>query len=115
KVEIRDGEVVAIESRGKEKSELEKAFEDHPCAKNMAEFGFGTNPEATIIGNTLQDEKVLGTVHFAFGDNCSYIPEGDERRNPCSIHWDSVCDDPTVYFDDRKILDNGEPVFLEQN
>lgn len=113
KVEIKDSRVVAVESSGTEASELEKAFNEHDCSKNMAEFGFGTNPEATIIGNTLQDEKVLGTVHFAFGDNCSYVDEGDERRNPCPIHWDSVCENPTVYFDDKKILDSGEPIFLE--
>ncbi|WP_414838256.1 aminopeptidase [Candidatus Nanosalina sp. VS9-1] len=114
KVEIRNGEVVALESEGTESSKLEEAFEEHPCTKKIAEFGFGTNPEATLIGNPLQDEKVLGTVHFAFGDNCSYIDEGDERRNPCAIHWDSVCENPTVYFDDRKILEKGEPVFLEE-
>ena len=114
KVEIKDSKVVAIQSRGKKASELEKAFEEHECSKKMAEFGFGTNPEATLIGNTLQDEKVLGTVHFAFGDNCSYVEQGDERRNPCPIHWDSVCEDPTVYFDDKKILDKGEPLFLEE-
>lgn len=113
KVEIKNGEVVAIESSGTEASELEKVFEKHECAKKMAEFGFGTNPEATLIGNPLQDEKVLGTVHFAFGDNCSYIEEGDERRNPCPIHWDSVCENPTVYFDGEKILDEGRPVFLD--
>lgn len=113
KVEIQDGKVVSVQSSGTEKSELEKAFENHPCSRNMAEFGFGTNPEATIIGNILQDEKVLGTVHIAFGDNCSYIPEGDERRNPCPIHWDAVCQNPTVKFDDTKILDNGKPVFME--
>ena len=113
KVEIKNGEVVAIESSGTEASELEKVFEKHECAKKMAEFGFGTNTEATLIGNPLQDEKVLGTVHFAFGDNCSYIEEGDERRNPCPIHWDSVCENPTVYFDGEKILDEGRPVFLD--
>lgn len=115
KVEIKDGEVVALENKeGAETSELEKAFEDVPCSKKLAEFGFGTNPEATIIGNTLQDEKVLGTVHIALGDNCSYVSEGDDRRNPCDIHWDSVCEKPTVWFDDEKILDEGEPVFMEE-
>lgn len=115
KVEIKDGEVVAMENKEDEdSSELEKAFEEAPCSKKIAEFGFGTNPEATLIGNTLQDEKVLGTVHIAFGDNCSYVPEGDERRNPCDIHWDAVCEKPTVWFDDRKVLYKGEPVFLEE-
>lgn len=114
KVEIKDGKVVALENKqGENSSELEKSFEKYPCSKKIAEFGFGTNPEAKLIGNTLQDEKALGTIHIAFGDNCSYIKEGDERRNPCEIHWDSVCEKPTVYFDDKLILDKGEPVFLE--
>lgn len=114
KVEIRDGEVVALENKeGESSSELEKVFEETPCAKKMAEFGFGTNPDATLIGNTLQDEKVLGTVHIAFGDNCSYVKEGDDRSNPCDVHWDSVCEKPTVWFDDEKVLDKGKPVFLD--
>lgn len=115
KVEIKNGEVIALENmEGENSSELEKAFEQHPCSKKIAEFGFGTNPEAKLIGKTIQDEKVLGTVHIAFGDNCSYVKEEDERRNPCPIHWDSVCENPTVYFDDKLILDEGEPVFLDE-
>jgi len=113
KVEIEDGKVVSIEDEEGETSELSKVFEKHPCSKKIAEFGFGTNPEATLIGNPLQDEKVLGTVHFAFGDNCTYVEEGDERRNPCEIHWDSISVKPTVWFDDKKILDEGEPVFMD--
>jgi len=114
KVEIRDGKVVALENEeGVESSKLEKTFEKHPCSRKMAEFGFGTNPEATLIGNVLQDEKVLGTVHFAFGDNTSYVGNDDERSNPCDVHWDAVCESPTVWFDERKVLDEGEPVFLD--
>lgn len=112
-VEIENGEVTAIrDPEGVEESELSRKLGELECGRKIAEFGFGTNPEATIIGNTLQDEKVLGTVHIAFGDNCSYVPEGDERRNPCEIHWDTVCENPTVWFDDQKVLDEGEPVFL---
>lgn len=114
RVEIRDGKVVALENEeGTEISDLEEAFEKHPCSRKMAEFGFGTNPEATLIGNTLQDEKVLGTVHFAFGDNTSYVGSDDERSNPCDIHWDTVCENPTVWFDDVKVLDKGKPVFMD--
>ena len=112
KVEIKDGEVIAVEHpEGVDSSQLSEAFDEMPCARKMAEFGFGTNPEATLIGEVLQDEKVLGTVHIAFGDNTSYAT--DERANPCDIHWDTVCEAPTVYFDDQKILDEGEPVFLK--
>lgn len=113
KVEIENEFVTSIENEsGSDTSKLEQAFQENPCSKQIAEFGFGTNPEAELIGNVLQDEKVLGTVHIAFGDNCSYVPRGDERRNPCNIHWDTVCEDPTVYFDDELILDEGKPKFL---
>jgi leucyl aminopeptidase (aminopeptidase T) len=112
-VEIEDSEAVAIRHPDNEGSELSAAFSDIDGARNVAEFGFGTNPEATLIGNVLQDEKVLGTVHIAFGDNSSYMPDGHERKVECEIHWDTVCESPTVWFDDRKVLDSGEPVFLD--
>ncbi|MEF8880560.1 MAG: aminopeptidase [Candidatus Nanohaloarchaea archaeon] len=109
-VEIKDNKAVAVKE--KTESELSKAFENIEGARTVAEFGFGTNPEATLIGNLLQDEKVLGTVHIAFGDNTSYIT--GEGANECEIHWDSVCESPTVYFDDEKVLDDGEPIFLDE-
>ena len=112
KVEIEDSEAVAIEHTDNEGSRLQEAFSSIDGARNLAEFGFGTNPEATLIGNVLQDEKVLGTVHIAFGDNSSYMPDGHDRKVNCEIHWDTVCEEPTVWFDDRKVLDQGEPTFL---
>lgn len=115
KIEVQDSEAVAIEHPEEDSSELAEAFENIDGARNVAEFGFGTNPAATLIGNVLQDEKVLGTVHIAFGDNTSYIPKGDSRRVSSDIHWDTVCEAATVLFDSSKILDEGEPVFLEQD
>ena len=42
---------------------------------NLAEFGIGLNPAATIIGNMTEDEKVLNTCHIAVGDDCyGYAP-----------------------------------------
>lgn len=113
KVEIRNAEAVSVEHVDAEESNLAEAFEEYDGARNVAEFGFGTNPKATLIGNVLQDEKVLGTIHIAFGDNTSYIPEDHERHQPCEIHWDTISESPTVWFDDRKVLDKGEPVFLD--
>lgn len=110
-VEIEDDRAVAVKHPGNTESELAEAFETIEGARNVAEFGFGTNPEATLIGNVLQDEKVLGTVHVAFGDNGSYVPDSDPRQVRSDIHWDTVCEAPTVLFDDTKVLDNGTPVF----
>lgn len=107
-LEIRDNEVVAY--RGEEGTRLQEGLSQFECVKNVAEFGFGTNPEASLIGNPLQDEKVLGTVHIAVGDNSSYV--NDEREVDCEVHWDCVCVEPTVWFDGEKVLDEGEPVFL---
>ena len=110
-IEVKGDEIVSVESPG---DHMEEAFETVENAKNIAEFGFGTNPKATLIGNVLQDEKVLGTVHVAFGDNTFCFPEDHPRHKEAGIHWDFVCREPTVYFDDQKVLDKGEPVFLDQ-
>ncbi len=110
RVEIEDNRAVAVEHPGDEESELSEAFEEVEGARNVAEFGVGTNPEASLIGNILQDEKVLGTVHVAFGDNSSMVPEGD-RRVETDVHWDTVCKNPTVRLDGEKVIRNGNPVF----
>ena len=34
---------------------------------NLAELGIGTNEKAILTGNILEDEKILGTAHVAFG------------------------------------------------
>jgi len=109
-IEVKENKAVAV--REEKKTELSEAFDSIEGARTVAEFGFGTNPEASLIGKVLQDEKALGTVHIAFGDNTSYI-SGEEANN-CSIHWDTVCENPTVWFDGEKVLENGEPLFLDK-
>lgn len=108
-LEIKDGKVVAY--RGAEGTELEEGLESTEGVRNVAEFGFGTNPEASLVGNVLQDEKVLGTVHIAVGDNSAYARKPNVVES--EVHWDCVCVEPTVWFDDEKVLDEGEPVFLD--
>ncbi|MDY6789229.1 MAG: aminopeptidase [Candidatus Nanohaloarchaea archaeon] len=98
-VKIRDTKAVDIS----EECRLKKVFERVENARTLAELGIGTNPKATIIGNILQDEKVMGTCHFAFGDNTSY---GGASKS--EIHWDSVIKSPTIKFDDRKIMERGD-------
>ena len=48
----------------------------------MAEFGIGTNDKAILTGVILEDEKVMGTIHIAFGDNKSMGGTRARREPP---------------------------------
>jgi aminopeptidase len=71
-------------------------------ARTVAEFGIGTNDRARLTGVILEDEKVMGTIHVAFGDNKSM---GGTVR--VASHLDGLVKQPTVWFDDRMIMDAG--------
>lgn len=111
RVEIEENKVVAVEHPGAEESRLAAAFDEVTGARNIAEIGIGTNPAATLIGNILQDEKVLGTVHIAFGDNASMLPEDDPARVVSDLHWDTVCESPTLLVDGTPVIEDGTPCF----
>ncbi len=70
--------------------------------RTVAEFGIGTNDRAILTGIILEDEKVMGTIHIAFGDNKSM---GGSVR--VASHLDGLVKQPTVWFDDRKIMEDG--------
>lgn len=71
-------------------------------AFNVAEFGIGTNYKARLTGEVLEDEKVLGTVHVAFGDNSTM---GGVVK--VSSHQDGIITKPTVWVGDRLIMEEG--------
>ena len=75
----------------------------------LAELGIGTNPWTVFNSAISESEKCLGTVHIAFGDNKSF---GGLTESP--IHKDGVIRRPTVYFDDRKIIENGR-ILVEES
>jgi leucyl aminopeptidase (aminopeptidase T) len=70
---------------------------------NVAELGIGTNDEAILTGNILEDEKILGTAHVAFGASAAI---GGTVQVP--VHLDCVILEPTVEIDGRTILSRGE-------
>jgi leucyl aminopeptidase (aminopeptidase T) len=71
-------------------------------AFNVAEFGIGTNYKARLTGRVLEDEKVLGTIHIAFGDNSTM---GGVVRVPS--HQDGIVTRPTVWIGGRKLMEDG--------
>jgi leucyl aminopeptidase (aminopeptidase T) len=102
-VEIKDGYIESITGKTEAKifeEMLEKVGRD---AFALAEFGIGTNYKAKLCGDILEDEKVLGTIHVAFGNNISM-----GGKISVQSHVDGLVKKPTVYFDDFKILDNGK-------
>ena len=84
------------------KSKLETYFKTIKNGTNIAEFGIGTNYKAKIIGNILQDEKVLGTCHIAFGNNTSM---GGKIYS--KMHLDAILFNPTIYADKQLIMRKG--------
>ncbi len=74
-------------------------------ARNLAELGVGTNDMAEIKGTTLEDEKVLGTVHLALGNN---VTMGGTVN--VGFHVDGILLNPTLKIDDQIILDNGKMI-----
>jgi len=70
---------------------------------NVAELGIGMNDKAKIIGNVLEDEKVLGSVHVGFGDNSTY-----GGRVKAGFHIDGIIKDATLEIDGKLILKDGK-------
>jgi leucyl aminopeptidase (aminopeptidase T) len=70
---------------------------------NVAELGIGTNEQATLTGEVLEDEKLLGTAHVAFGASAAI---GGTVQVP--VHLDCVVLKPTVEIDGVPIVRDGE-------
>lgn len=96
---IENGMLVGATGRqGKELLELLGSDK----GKTIAEFGIGTNPTARITGVVLEDEKVFGTIHIAFGSN---KPFGGVTE--AGVHIDCVVKEPNVWIDGEKVMEKG--------
>lgn len=102
KFEIKDGYVKNIS--GKESLKLKKIIRGFgKKARNIAEFGIGTNYKAKVTGSTLEDEKAFNTIHIALGDNKSM---GGKIGAKC--HLDGIILNPDVFVDATKIIEKGK-------
>lgn len=66
---VRDGLLHEVEGEGQAAEILRRKKRENPLNANVAELGVGTNHGAKRPDNILESEKILGTVHVAFGDN----------------------------------------------
>ncbi len=69
----------------------------------VAEFGFGMNPNARLLGNVLEDEKRLGTAYFSIGDNTTL-----GGTAAVGIQISGVLATPSIWLDESLLLEDGQ-------
>lgn len=92
---------------GAEAAKLESILDNvGPAARQIAEIGIGTNDKAEVTGVVLEDEKVMGTIHLALGNDVGF-----GGTNDVPIHVDGVILKPTVKTDTGvTLLEDGKLV-----
>ena len=100
KIKMDNGFIAEMKG-GKIAKQFEKLLKNK-LYRNVAELGIGTNYKANITGNVLEDEKVAGTCHIAFGNNIHF---GGKIDVP--FHVDFVVRKPTIYGDDLLLMKEG--------
>jgi len=99
---VEGGHLVA--AGGEEGERLLELLTAHgPDGTNVAELGIGTNEKAILTGNLLEDEKILGTAHVAFGASAGI---GGTVQVP--VHLDCVVMKPDVAIDGEPLVRAGE-------
>jgi leucyl aminopeptidase (aminopeptidase T) len=99
---VREGHLV--EATGSDGARLMELLTAHgPDGTNVAELGIGTNEEAILTGNILEDEKILGTCHVAFGASAAI---GGAVQVP--VHLDCVVLEPTIEVGGETIVSGGD-------
>jgi len=89
----KNGRVESVFSKDKiVLRKVKETFETDGWSDIVGEFAFGINPKARFVNEFLEAEKILGTVHVAFGTNAD-MPGG---KNPSKNHIDLLISKPTV-------------------
>ena len=101
---VAEGRIVAADG-GLGPRFIELLLSQGELGTNLAELGVGTNDRARLTGNILEDEKILGTVHVAFGASAGI---GGTVSVP--IHLDVVILDASLEVDGQTVLDHGRYV-----
>ncbi|GFP29153.1 aminopeptidase [Candidatus Hakubella thermalkaliphila] len=103
-VEFKDGRVTPLGAR-EGLDIFVKVLETSEGDKDrIGELGIGLNPAVKeAIGDTLLDEKIIGTIHLAIGEN-----RNEGGINNSTLHWDLLVEKATVEVDGRVIMREGK-------
>jgi len=92
-IAVKNGEVQDVSSADTEVLRRVKgSLNTDEWSNVVGEFAFGINPKARFVEEFLEAEKMLNTIHIAFGNN-SDMPGG---KNPSQNHMDFLVSKPTV-------------------
>ena len=104
-VTVKNGRAEKVFSQDKDQlRRIKETFQTDNWADIVGEFAFGINPKARFADEFLEAEKILGTIHIAFGSNTD-MPGG---KNPSKNHMDMLISEPTV----KATKQNGETVTI---
>ena len=104
-VTVKNGRAEKVFSQDKDQlRRIKETFQTDNWADIVGEFAFGINPKARFVDEFLEAEKILGTIHVAFGSNMD-MPGG---KNPSKNHMDMLISEPTV----KATKQNGETVTI---
>jgi leucyl aminopeptidase (aminopeptidase T) len=105
-IKLVSGQVPNMQPISKDDIGLHKFSEicemDAPAANTVEKFVIGINHGTKIIGNMLLDEKVEGTIHFAFGDSYNI---GKSNSN---FHTDLLIKNPSIFADGKCVMEIGK-------
>ncbi|MGI8631566.1 MAG: aminopeptidase [Solirubrobacterales bacterium] len=101
---VSDGRLTAVD--GPEAQALMDLLTPHgDDARCVAELGIGCNEKAQLTGNVLEDEKILGTAHVAFGAS-----EAIGGTGQVPVQLDCVVLRPDVDVDGEPLVRDGQLV-----
>ena len=102
-IDVKGGSLAATirQSYGEVAKKLKA--KDRESVWTIAEFGFGMNPSARLVGNVLEDEKRMGSCYFSIGDNSRL-----GGSSHAGIHVSGVLAKPTVWLDDTCLTESGK-------
>lgn len=115
---VKNGKITDVLSKGKESERMKNFFEEDSARRYIAEFAFGCNDKAKLIGNVLQDKKI--GFHWAYGYNKHFgglIDKDKFKSEKTVVHEDNVYAKSKKVEVKKAILhyEDGEEVIMENS
>ncbi len=105
---MKEGKITEVvgDDEAKQFSQYLASFDD-PNMYKISHHMIGLNPNVrSLVGEIVEDERIWGGTDFGFGHTSpiDMPPLGQVAKS----HFDGIIAKTTIYFDDVKIIDDGE-------